>query len=333
MKTNTLFGLILSAMGILGVVACGGGGGGGGDIAIAPASLTYAGVTSPAIIDSNNAAELSSDAFLGGETGTSLGIFNAVSGTQPTFAREIKLYEAVQVFNDALYKIDFDAHGSDALAMQTAQETMNGDCGGSATYSMNLDDVSGTFTGSMNFIGYCNGLTTVSGTVGFSGQLDMGTQEPDSFSFSINMVSMTSNNQSYVMDGDVSFDVTGPAAQAAINLLMKDAANETFWVNGYRLSIVKVYISEEDYYSDITMSGRFYHPTYGYVDLTTIEQVRIYHDYEWPSEGKLQVVGASGSKAHLTAIDENSCIIEVDENGDGTFDDPPGPVTMPWQDV
>ena len=327
MKTNTLFGLILSVIGILGMVACGGGGG-GGDTAIAPASLTYAGVTSPAIVDPNNAAELASDAFLGGETGTSLGIFTSVSETQPTFAREIKLYEAVQIFNDALYKIDFDAHATDALAVQTAQETMHGDCGGSATYTMNLNDATGAFNGSMNFNFFCNQNTIISGTVGFSGQLDMGTQEPDSFSFSINMVSMTSNNQSYVMDGDVSFDVTGPIAQAAINLLMKDAANETFWVRDYRLSI-----TEEVDYSDIMMSGRFYHPTHGYVDLTTIEQVRIYHVYEWPSSGKLQIVGASGSRAHLTALDEYTCEIEVDENGDGTFDNPPGPITMNWQDV
>ena len=81
------------------------------------------------------------------------------------------------------------------------------------------------------------------------------------------------------------------------------------------------------------MSGQFYHPTHGYVDLTTLEQVRIYHVYEWPSLGKLQIVGASGSKAQLTAINETTCEIEVDEDGDGFFDNPPGPVTMNWQDM
>jgi hypothetical protein len=328
MKTHTMFGLILSAIGILGMVACGGGG--GGDSAIAPAGLTYAGVTSPAIIDSNNAAELASDAFLGGETGTSLGIFTSVSGSQPTFAREIKLYEAVQVFNDALYKIDFESHRMDALAVQSAQETMYGDCGGSATYTMQLDDVSGAFTGSMNFDYFCNQNSTISGTVGFSGQLDMDTQEPDSFSFSINMVSMTSNNQSYVLDGAVSFVVNGLESDATINLLMKDAANETFWVKDYRLSI-----TDEGTHEEIVMSGRFYHPTHGYVDLTTSETspVIIYSGDEWPSEGILHIVGGSGSKAQLTAIDETTCEIEVDEDGDGSFDNPPGPITMNWQDV
>ena len=328
MKTNTLFGLILSAIGILGMVACGGGGGGGGSTAIAPAGLTYAGVNSPAIIDSNNAAELASDAFLGGETGTSLGIFTSVSGPQPTAVREIKLYEAVQVFNDALYKIDFNDHRMDALAVQSAQETLYGDCGGSATYTMNLDDANGAFTGSMNFNFYCNQNTTISGAVGFSGQLDMSTQEPDSFSFSISMVSMTSNNQSYVMDGDVSFDVTGVAAQALIDLLMKDAANEVFWVNGYSLSI-----TDEGTHEEIIMSGRFHHPTHGYVDLSTSETspIIIYSGDEWPSEGVLYIVGGSGSKAQLTAINNTTCEIIADEDGDDNYEI--GPLSMSWQDV
>lgn len=64
--SNKNFGLILSIMCIIGLISCGGGGGDSVNVPSVPTGLTYTGVTSPAIIDSNNAAELASDAFMGG---------------------------------------------------------------------------------------------------------------------------------------------------------------------------------------------------------------------------------------------------------------------------
>ena len=80
--SNKKFGFILSIVHILGLISCGGGGGGGDSVTVpsVPTGLTYTGVTSPATIDSNNAAELAIDAFMGGETGSNLGIFSSVSG-------------------------------------------------------------------------------------------------------------------------------------------------------------------------------------------------------------------------------------------------------------
>ena len=135
--SNKNFGLLLSIVCVLGLVACGGGGGGGGGggvggdfMPVEPAGLTYAGVTSPAVIDSNNAAELASDAFIGGETGSNLGMFSSVADAQSTIERKLKLYEVVQIFDGALHKIDFSNHRGDLLAVKTEQDTVIGDCGG-----------------------------------------------------------------------------------------------------------------------------------------------------------------------------------------------------------
>ena len=150
---------------ILSLIACGGGGGGGDPVIVPsePTGLTYTGVTSPAVIGSNNAAELASDALIGGETGSNLGIFSSVSDSQLKIVREVKLYEVVKIFGGPLYKIDFDSHRGDSLAVQTKQETVTGDCGGSANYMVTMDDVNGTFTGSMTFTDYCNENTAISG--------------------------------------------------------------------------------------------------------------------------------------------------------------------------
>ena len=325
--SNKNFGLILSIVCITGLVSCGGGGGGGGDfVPSQPTGLAYTGVTTPAVIDSNNAAELASDALIGGETGSNLGIFSSVYDSQSKIVREIKLYEVVQIFGDPLYKIDFDSHSGDSLAVQTEQKTVNGDCGGSASYTVTMDDVNGTFTGSMTFTDYCNQNTTISGTADFSGHFNVANSDFLNFALSINMVSLTSGDQSYVIDGDISVDVSGSPSIASLDMFMKDSAGEVFWVNDYTLKI-----SEGIDYVDLEVSGRFYHPTHGYVDLSTNRVVRTYNLYQWPSSGEIKIVGGGGATACLIAVDETFCRIIADTNGDGIYNYDSG--QMRWNDL
>jgi hypothetical protein len=96
---------------------------------------------------------------------------------------------------------------------------------------------------------------------------------------------------------------------------MKDSSGEVFWVNDYTLAIF-----EGVDYADVEVSGRFYHPTYGFVDLSTILPVRIFNIDDWPAFGELQVVGEDGTKARLLVFNKNSCRIIVDTHGNGTYD-------------
>ena len=229
--------------------------------------------------------------------------------------RNIKLYKVVKILGDPLYKIDLNSQREDSLAVQTEQDTIEGDCGGSASYTVTMDDVSGTFTGSMTFIGYCNENTTISGTAGFSGQINVNTGDFFNFDLSINMISLTSENQSYVIDGDVSVDVSGSPSVASLAMLMKDSSGEVFWVRDYTLSI-----TEGVDYVDLEVSGKFYHPTHGYVDLSTKTPVRTYNIYRWPSSGELEIVGGENTTARLIVLDANYCQIFADINGDGIDD-------------
>ena len=189
-----------------------------------------------------------------------------------------------------------------------------------------MDDVNGTFTGSMTFTSYCNEDTTISGTAGFSGLFNVNTSDFLNFALSINMVNLTSGNQSYVIDGDVSVDVSGSPSVASLDMFMKDSSGEVFWVKDYTLRI-----TEGLDYVDLEVSGRFYHPTHGYVDLSTITPVRTYNSHEWPSSGVLQIVGGGGTTAQLLAIDENYCQVIADTNGDGYDDYDSG--QMSWNDL
>jgi hypothetical protein len=104
MNTNKAASLLLSALGILGLFAYGGGGGDGNAVILppAPTGLNYTGVTSPAVIDSNNAVKLTSGAFLEGEAGSNFGIISSVMVDQSKIAKEIRLYEFPQIFFEPL---------------------------------------------------------------------------------------------------------------------------------------------------------------------------------------------------------------------------------------
>jgi hypothetical protein len=90
-------------------------------------------------------------------------------------------------------------------------------------------------------------------------------------------------------------------------------------------------ISEDVDYVDIKATGRFYNPTYGYVDLSTITPLRTYNIYEWPSSGELQMVGGEGTKARLIVVNKNFYQIIADTNGDANYDYDSG--QMSWNDL
>jgi hypothetical protein len=85
-----------------------------------------------------------------------------------------------------------------------------------------------------------------------------------------------------------------------------------------------------------TLTGRFFDPDHGYVDLTTPDPIKIYWDDKFPSAGILEADGANGTaggstKARLTAISDTSCRVDADTNGDDTFDYSSG--TMSWSEL
>ena len=52
---------------------------------------------------------------------------------------------------------------------------------------------------------------------------------------------------------------------------------------------------------------------------------------EWPESGTITVTGANISKAKLTTIDHLTCTVEVDRDGDGTYEWNSG--VLNWEDL
>ena len=70
----------------------------------------------------------------------------------------------------------------------------------------------------------------------------------------------------------------------------------------------------------MTITGRYYHPQNGYVDIATIDALRINYSDQFPSSGQIIITGASGSKARQTAISNTQYSLEVDADGDDIYE-------------
>jgi hypothetical protein len=84
------------------------------------------------------------------------------------------------------------------------------------------------------------------------------------------------------------------------------------------------------------ISGRYYDPDYGYVEVYTEGPLRIDDGDDWPSDGVLVVTGDTGiaggsTMARLTALSSTTYQVEADTNGDGTYDWDSG--VLYWADL
>lgn len=86
------------------------------------------------------------------------------------------------------------------------------------------------------------------------------------------------------------------------------------------------------------VSGQYYDPIYGYVNVITTVDFRFLEsdNYAWPTSGILVGTGTTPqgalfpNKVQLEALNANQCRITADYNGDGLLDDYTGPDPIDW---
>ena len=303
---------------------CSGGGGGGGSDS--DAGLAYSGLTSPAALTDSNAEDISGGAFGAGLIGDGMMGLSVNQGSTSYNIKNLRSVKVPQILSDSLDLIDFTSSSQSGAqaAVQSETATIYDGCGGSMSYSITFNDVTGSFSGSFTFTDYGCGGTTISGGASFSGIIDVNTSNFIEADFSFDNLS----GGGLTLDGDLSIDYTVTPHEITLNAYGQDPnSGKVFWIDNYTITI--------DEYADrveILMSGRFYHPDHGYVSLITDQVFVLYDVYEWPSSGVLVVTGATNSKTKLTALDELTCRLEADIDGDGLYDDW-GPVDVNWVDL
>ncbi len=307
---KVLFAIIFAFMGF----NCGGGGGGGNG----GGGITYTGITTQAAIESVNAEDLSTGAYKGGAMGTALSLGAVL---QPVIDRPYYL-DVAMILEEAISQIDINAPLGivPAGAIVTDSGTIPGQCGGSALYAIEADNVTGNFSGTLNFSGYCSQGVMVTGGANISGQYDLQNDRFIQFALSSDSMSVTFGSDSITARMSISFNYQTSPATVTMSIHVKDSKDgKVYWVD-YSISLWKT-----SNYVDVYASGRYYHPGYGYVLVSTPTNFRIYSGNNWPSQGVLILDGKTGiaggsTKARLTVISSTTYQVEADTNGDGVYD-------------
>lgn len=305
------------AVGLL--AACGGGGGGGAGGG--GAAVNYTGITAQAVITTANADDLTVGGFQNGTIGQSSGSIAVVAqedvvGGRP---RGIVVSDAIE---HALQQADITSLQATEVAtgaVQTVSDSINGTCGGVFSFTITLDDISGEFDGTGTFSSYCDLDTTLNGGVSFSGVIDPFTLVFDQLSISTNSLTTQLCGESFTVAGTISLSNSGLTAVVNEDMLVRDdASGVVYWAD------IQITVTDGPGYTDISETGRFYDPLFGYADIVTITPLRIFDFDVWPSSGVLAAEGDLGiaggaTSAQLTASGA-SYTIEADTTGDGLFD-------------
>lgn len=271
--------------GAIALAACGGGGGSssGGN---SPAG--YSGNTQAAVIDAQTAGEIALGAYEAGELQAEMGI--APTGAMGSLA-------LAETFSASLAAQDLAQAASVSTAMQT--QTTHGDCGGSMTQSIS-SDASGNFSGSMNFANYCSADVTMNGSMTFSGAYDINAQTM-SFTLNFNSLTTTMGGESFTSSGSMSMNISmdmenpGPGSYTMNMVVIDPVTGEDCWLKDYTMTMTPGSGS-----SDVTVSGRFYHYEFGYVDISTVQDIQVPDYGDYPQSGVIRFDGADGTWATLT---------------------------------
>lgn len=298
------------------LVGCGGGGG-------SSASISYTGLTTQAVITQANGEDIAYSAYQNGSTGNSLGTVLSVEQSSDIMSSRPRMLVLSQALRKSVNQISLahDLDNQSVGAVVNDSSSIPGDCGGNAVYSISINDVTYEFSGTFTFDTYCIEDTTLSGTIGFSGQFNPDTVAFGQVTMSFDSLTVKSGSDSFSADGDLTIEPGASSTNVTLNMVMLDnSTDKTYMVQNYVMTLT------EDLASVTMMiSGRLYDPDYGYVDITTPTPLVISNGDAYPSSGVVLATGSEGSsgnpaKAKLTALSSTVYQIEIDEDGDSAFE-------------
>jgi len=326
----SFLGLITIA--IFGIMSTLGTGGGGGDDGGGVAPVTYTGLTTQAVITSDNALLFGELAFLGLTAGSNITPL-AVQSAPLTETRNASVITIARILHSVMTDININsALNSIPVGWVETQPPIPGDCGGTASGSIDVNESTRTFSGYFVFDKWCNYGITMDGTVDVSGTCDASTFDPLTqtcdiidYTMTFNTLNTSGYGVSETMDGIVASVITPTGYVSTVNLLLRDDnTNKTYQFENYVITVTED--SPSFGYDTVAVTGNVYHPDYGFVVISTPTPVQFYSDAldSPPLSGVVLLTGEDGTVGPTTATftftDFDNYTLEVDTNGDGIPD-------------
>jgi hypothetical protein len=210
---------------------------------------------------------------------------------------------------------------------ETLSDTIPGGCGGTLTYDITINETTFAVNGTITADNFCNNDATVNGSATVSGNFDLASEAAD-LTLTLNTITFTYPPE---LANTVNGSVTGTLDASGINVIT-DIINrdnnlgKVFWINNYTItaspSDVEDLLNTGE--GSFMLTGRYYHPDYGYVDLSTPTGIQIALDLEAGTgeitSGAVVCTGNANTKAKLTPLSLTTFKVEADLNNDGIYE-------------
>ncbi len=300
------------------LIACGGGGSGGSGDTISPSSLNYTGVTTQAVLTEENAMDLSIGSYSAGGFGsvTLEGPSSQGANASSQFSNPYRQRMLRSVRGSTLrLNVAVDFNTSQKRPLANTRNTVYGSCGGSLSVTMDVDESTGDFTGSFDYTNFCEDDIFIDGNGRIAGRANSG-GAIQQFRMSFSSLALTEPEVSYVMSGWIDARLNADASETdQLDLLMRDdATGKVYWANDY--TIVSGQHAGE---AESTMSGRYYDPDHGYVEIRTELALCTRFD-DWPYQGILMVSGRNNSWVRMSFNETGYCRLEADLEANDSID-------------
>lgn len=329
--------VLVLAGGVLTILGTGGGGGGGDNGT--PGSISYVGNTEPAIISATNAARLVGNIVGASATSEVIVVpagatLNSPYGSREGSSQSGLAHRLNAYLNDTLMRARTQISGAGVtVAVIPVDEILPCDDGGSVHVSGTLND---NGTGTLNAI-YNNcrtGEDTLNGEATLRiDAFDLTYFIPTDATFSFPILTLTTPTQSQSVSGTLrdQVNITANTETLTINMVTRDdLSGDTSKAENFVAIAVFDNIFFPSFYTE-TISGRVFDSIHGYVDITTVTPL-IFNSINqfFPDSGQLRLTGASNSSIRVTAVSAMLVLLELDLNGDSTYDTT---ATLKWTDL
>jgi hypothetical protein len=315
MKRTYLLISLLSAT--LFLFACGGGGGGDGETE----SISYTGLKTQASITEENKEELA-----GGIFKAEFDMFDPSYITEAVAEKntaEDGISENHTIFSQTLANAvkKLDIAGSSVLTDTASAKTITEPCD-TGYVSVTGDDNNSLedFSGYLVFKDCVIENVYLNGTLFFTGSFDIVSYDGMWIVWTTSdLTEVYGTGESYSYDGSVEMSVTLSTLtiQIKIDYLVRDnMSGLVYMFSNYSIDAVDL-VTE----LALSISGRYFHPTYGYVDLNTLEAFKIRELERWPYIGIASVEGYNSSlKIDCEGVSNDTFTLSLDADGDGIYE-------------
>lgn len=322
------FWLVLVAHMLL-LSGCGGGSGGGGGKSDAPVdpSASYKGSTAQAQVTPANAEDLALGGFGGSIVNSTVKVNRPAGEGVVTNNEPSNLLRSLTAeIKSSLRRLDATGvakqirktrrEAGPAKTTQRVQSFLsNGLNGGVASYTIDINDATGSFAGTVTFQGYDNNQVPIDGSADIKGTFDANFQAISRITISFTKLTLTSATYRITLAGSLSwaYNLSAASDTLSINTVLTDLSNnKTYWFKNYEISTNYGSTSLTQ-----TMSGRYYDPDHGFIDLSTPVPLVAAYGTSWPSQGIVRFSGQSGTWLQIS-FHSRDLIIDADTTGGGT---------------